>query len=91
VTRFLTTLALLTTLSLLPATARAHDAYDDSQSNPLRVGAYLLNPVGWGLEWLIFRPFHFLVSNPRVEHIFGHTPHESPFGSYGPYEPVDED
>jgi len=87
--RLLTALVLATTLSVLPTTLRAHDSYDDSQSNPLRVGAYLLYPVGWSLEWLVFRPFHFIVSNPRLEPIFGHVPHESPFGDYGPYEPVE--
>ncbi len=89
-TKLLTALAVATVLATMPATARAHDAYDDSESHPLRVAAYALHPVGWGLEWLAFRPLHFLVSNPRVEHIFGHVAHESPFGGYGPYEPVDE-
>ena len=90
-TRLLTALALMTTLSLLPAPVRAHDTYDDSESHPLRMAAYALHPVGWGLEWLVFRPIHFVVSNPRVEHIFGHVPHESPFGAYEPYEPVDDE
>ena len=90
-TRLLTALALMTTLSLLPAPVRAHDAYDDSESHPLRMAAYALHPVGWGLEWFVFRPIHFVVSNPRVEHIFGHVPHESPFGAYEPYEPVDDE
>ena len=41
----------------------APDEYDDSQSNPFRVAAYLLNPAGFILEWTVFRPFHFLVSS----------------------------
>jgi outer membrane protein OmpA-like peptidoglycan-associated protein len=54
----------------------APDAYDDSQSNPLRVLAYLTYPVGWLAEWTIFRPFHLLVSGtPAQEAFFGHTPH----------------
>ncbi|HJQ83357.1 MAG TPA: hypothetical protein VKA21_04730 [Candidatus Binatia bacterium] len=69
-----------------PAAVLAHDAYDDSESHPLRLAAYGLHPVGWALEWVAMRPLHFLVSNPRVEHIFGHVPHETPFGSYEPYE-----
>ena len=32
--------------------ARAHDAYDDSEANPLRMVAYALYPVGWAAEWL---------------------------------------
>jgi len=66
------------------ALAEAHDAYDDSQSHPLRLVAYLLNPVGFATEWLIMRPIHFAVSQPQLERVFGHTPHEDPF-SYDPY------
>ena len=66
--------------------AYAHDAYDDSQSHPLRLAAYALNPVGFALEWAVTRPIHFLVSNPGLERIFGHVPHESPFGDYAAYE-----
>ena len=57
------------------------DEYDDSQSNPLRVAAYLLHPVGWLAEWTIFRPFHFLVSATEPqEAFFGHTPHPPVLG-----------
>lgn len=56
--------------------ARAGDAYDDSQSHPLRILAYAVHPVGWLAEWTIFRPFHFLVSATRPqEAFFGHRPH----------------
>ena len=77
--------------SLLGAStpARAHDAYDDSQADPLRLVAFGLHPIGYALEWLITRPIHFVVSQPRLEPVFGHTPHESPFGNYEPYEPDD--
>ena len=52
------------------------DAYDDSQSNPLRVAAYLLHPIGWLAEWTIFRPFHLIVSATKPqEAFFGHRPH----------------
>src|SRR5262245_3936251 len=71
--------ALFLTVTLIgaPAASRAAaDQYDDSQSNPLRVTAYLLNPFGVALEWVIFRPFHFLVSaTPIQAYIFGHRPH----------------
>jgi OOP family OmpA-OmpF porin len=54
----------------------APDEYDDSQSHPLRVVAYLAHPVGWLAEWLIFRPFHLLVSGTEAqEAFFGHRPH----------------
>lgn len=77
--------------AVAPGSVRAHDAYDDSQSHPLRLAAYALNPAGFALEWLVMRPIHFVVSNPGLEQIFGHTAHESGFGGYEPYEPVGED
>jgi hypothetical protein len=79
-------LALVLGVVVLSGPARAHDAYDDSQSHPLRVAAYLAHPVGWALEWMLARPFHFLVSEPGNETIFGHEAHESPFGAYEPYQ-----
>jgi len=54
----------------------APDEYDDSQSNPLRIVAYLLHPAAFLVEWTVFRPFHFLVSATQPqEALFGHTPH----------------
>lgn len=61
--------------------AAAPDDYDDMQSHPLRIAAYLLYPVGYTAEWLIFRPFHYLVSRPALEPVFGHHPHEE-IGGY---------
>jgi hypothetical protein len=87
VRRFLLTFVLGAALVGAPGAARAHDAYDDSESHPLRLIAYAVNPIGWGLEWLIMRPIHFVVSNPQLEPVFGHVPHESPWGGYRPYDP----
>ena len=59
--------ALLVTMVLtLPAAPlfAVPDDYDDMQSHPLRVAAYLIYPVGYTLEWLVFRPFHYVVSGP---------------------------
>lgn len=67
--------ALVSTLGIQTATA-APDEYDDSQSHPLRVAAYLMHPVGWLAEWIVFRPLHFLVSATKPqEAFFGHRPH----------------
>jgi hypothetical protein len=87
VTRSLAALALAVALLGVPTAALAHDAYDDSESNPLRVAAYGLYPAGFLLEWIVMRPMHFLVSNPQLEPVFGHVAHENPFGGYEPYEP----
>ena len=68
-------LVLLSALGTNTASA-APDEYDDSQSHPLRIAAYLLHPVGWLTEWIVFRPFHFLVSATEPqEAFFGHRPH----------------
>jgi outer membrane protein OmpA-like peptidoglycan-associated protein len=67
----------------------APDEYDESQSNPLRVTAYLVHPVGVIAEWLFLRPFHYLVSaNEQNEKLFGHRPHPAllepqPIYNYG--------
>ena len=68
-------LALLFSFGLKPSFA-AWDEYDDSQSHPLRVVAYLAYPAAFLTEWLVFRPFHFLVSATEPqEALFGHRPH----------------
>lgn len=72
------------------APVAAHDAYDDSESHPLRIAAYGAYPIGYLAEWLVMRPMHFVVSHPQLEKIFGHTPHETPFGGYGAYEPEED-
>jgi len=52
------------------------DEYDESQSHPLRLMAYLAHPVGVLLEWITIRPFHALVSGTKeLEYIYGHKPH----------------
>jgi OmpA-OmpF porin, OOP family len=68
-------LALWFSLAVRPSFA-APDQYDDSQSHPLRIVAYVLHPAAFLLEWTVFRPFHWLVSATEPqEAIFGHTPH----------------
>lgn len=65
-------IALVVTMSAARGWA-APDVYDDSQSHPLRVAAYLVYPVAYALEWVVFRPFHFLVAS--YPDVFGHKPH----------------
>lgn len=75
-------------LMTMPTAASAHDAYDDSESHPLRLIAYALHPVGFAIEWLAMRPLHFMHSQPQLEKIFGHVAHENPYGGYDePYAP----
>ncbi|HEY7716886.1 MAG TPA: OmpA family protein [Candidatus Binatia bacterium] len=82
---FIITLIFLSTVGTRPGFA-APDEYDDSQSNPFRVAAYLLHPVGWLTEWIVFRPFHFLVSATEPqEAFFGHRPHPPILAEPQPY------
>ena len=72
--RIIAAAGLLFALAATPA--QAIDEYDDSQSNPLRIAAYLLHPIGYAAEWLIARPFHQVVAQDDLSAIFGHTAHE---------------
>jgi len=87
---YVVALVLISTLGTKTVLA-APDEYDDSQSNPLRIAAYLMHPVGWLAEWIVFRPFHFMVSATEPqEAFFGHRPHPpvlaepQPWHDYGP-------
>ena len=88
--RLLVTTAMVSLFAFTPA-ARAHDAYDDSEANPLRIVAYAVYPIGFIAEWLVTRPIHFFVSQPQMEPVFGHVPHENPYGNYDPYDLDDMD
>lgn len=80
-------LLMILALTLGPkASVAESDEYDDSQSNPFRVAAYLLYPAGFVAEWIIFRPFHFLVSSTEpAEAFFGHQPHPPVISDPRPY------
>ena len=57
-----------------------YDEYDDySGSHPLRIAAYAIHPIGYSLQWLLFRPVHALVSQPELQPIFGYRPPEWDF------------
>lgn len=83
--RLIVSLALVVGL-FVGTDARAHDAYDDTQAHPLRLLAYALHPAGFALEWAVTRPIHFLVSTPGLDRVFGHTPHQDPYGGYSAYD-----
>jgi hypothetical protein len=40
--------------------------------------AYALHPIGVALDWLVFRPGHWVVHQPVMSHIFGHDVDEEP-------------
>lgn len=47
--------------------------YEDAFSNPLRLAYYVLHPIGFTAEWLVMRPFHYLISRPYLDKFFGYT------------------
>jgi hypothetical protein len=71
-------LALLTLVVGLASPAAA-DEYDARRAgHPLRIVAYALHPIGVALDWVLFRPGHWVVSQPVMSHIFGHDVEETP-------------
>lgn len=66
-------------LSSASASARydaAEDQYADGITHPLRLVSYLIHPLGFAAEWLIGRPFHFVISRPYLDKVFGYAPGE---------------
>ena len=73
-------LAAVTELVLgLPVLAYGGEYDDFEDAHPLRIVAYPLHAIGYGLERLITRPIHRLVSRPGLAPIVGHTPDEFSF------------
>jgi hypothetical protein len=60
--------------------------YEDAFSNPLRLAYYVLYPVGFTVEWLVMRPFHYIVSRPGLDRVFGYQP----IGEEGSYNRMGE-
>lgn len=52
------------------------DSYVDGFSHPLRVVAYLIAPIGFAAEWLMFRPLHYVISRPGLHNVFNYDPNE---------------
>ena len=64
---------------VLAATPSSADEYDARRAgHPLRIVAYVLHPVGVALDWLIFRPAHWVGSQPGLSTLFGHDVNEEP-------------
>ena len=82
--QLLTALALASTLAI-PLSARAHDAYSDAESNPLKIASYPVAAAGFALEWVFTRPIHFLVSQPGLQRVFNYKPEYNAFDAPDPY------
>jgi len=58
----------------IPRASWADKQHDPSEAgHPLRIVAYVLYPVGYIIDQVIFRPAHWFVSRPAVAPFFGHT------------------
>ncbi len=65
--------ALTVAFALTIAQPALADDYDDERSgHPLRIVAYLVHPIGVILDYLIFRPFHWVGSHEPFSTFFGH-------------------
>jgi hypothetical protein len=59
---------------LAGAQPAAADDYDPLRAgHPLRLIAYALHPVGVVLDYVLFRPAHWLVHKEPAKTLFGHT------------------
>jgi hypothetical protein len=84
VRQLLTALVLASAL-MIPGAARAHDAYSDAESNPLKIASYPVAAAGFALEWLFARPIHFVVSQPQLQRVFNYEPSYNAFDAPEPY------
>jgi hypothetical protein len=90
--RLLAVLMMASMISLGAQAASGAERYEDEQryedafSNPLRLAYYLIYPVGFTVEWLVMRPFHYVVSRPGLDHVFGYEP----IGEEGTYQRMGE-
>ena len=59
-------------LALQAAPASASEEYDPSDAGfPIRVLAYVVNPVGVALDYMIFRPAYWIGSHEPFRTVFG--------------------
>ena len=65
-------IALMAGFLLVAPPALSDDYEPQSAGHPLRIAAYVLHPVGVALDYLIFRPAHWIGSKGPLKTIFGH-------------------
>jgi hypothetical protein len=66
----------LTLASASATTTWAHEHDPEESGHPVRVLAYLLHPVGVIIDYVLFRPAHWVVSHEPFQTLFGHEPEE---------------
>lgn len=65
-------MALVASLLLVASPAVSDDYEPHSAGHPLRIAAYVLHPVGVALDYLFFRPVHWIGSKGPLKVLFGH-------------------
>jgi hypothetical protein len=78
----------LATVGFVAQPARAHDAYSDAESHPLKIASYPVAVAGFALEWLFTRPVHFFASQPPLQRAFNYAPTYNAFDEPDPYLPA---
>ena len=70
--------AIVAMLFAIPAKSQAHSYDPDDSDHPLRLIAYVLNPIGVAVQDFVLRPIHRFVSgSPGRAYWFGHEPTEN--------------
>ncbi len=69
------TALLLAAALVVTATARADDYDPRTAGHPVRIAAYVLHPVGVLLDYLIFRPAHWIGHREPIRTVVGHERH----------------
>ncbi|MBI1291506.1 hypothetical protein GC173_09725 [bacterium] len=74
------------------STAHADRYTRATNDNPLRFVRYVVQPVGLLVEYVVYRPIHWVVSQPNLDIVFGHEAKTDEDGTYfewthGDYSP----
>jgi hypothetical protein len=77
----------LAAVTLAGQPVRAHDAYSDAESHPLKIASYPVAVAGFIIEWLVTRPVHFLASQPPLQRPLNYEPTYNAFDVPDPYLP----
>jgi len=62
-------------LALTAPTAQADEYEADRAGHPVRILAYVLHPFGVALDYLVFRPAHWVGHQEPFKTLFGHDDH----------------
>ena len=65
--------AALVVVLVLPTAALAHDDYDDPWENhPFKIAAEGLHVVAFAVDYLVFRPVHWVLNSNPASTVTGH-------------------